>query len=89
MQDKNVPLLLPSLNYYDVEDGHPQYAKVIWMETLLTFNFTVVFLMMKYKISAKNSDEILKGIGLGFVLAICIATSYGSGGSLNPALGLS
>ena len=55
---------------------------------MLTLNFSVIFLFMKNKFSLKNSDEILKGVCLAFVLIGCISMSYGSGGCLNPALGL-
>ena len=53
---------------------------------LLTFTFSVVFLLAKNKFSTKGSDEILKGFVIAMTMFACIATSYGSGGSLNPAL---
>jgi glycerol uptake facilitator-like aquaporin len=69
-------------------EGYHYYGKVIWMEILLTFTFTVVFLMSKYKPSLQGTDEIIKGIGVAIVMFNCYALSAGSGGSLNPALGL-
>lgn len=54
----------------------------------MTFAFTVVFLMSKYKASLQGSDEILKGFCVAFALYASYAISYGSGAILNPALAI-
>jgi hypothetical protein len=64
------------------------FAKVIWMEILLTFTFTVVFLFAKYKPSLQGTDEIIKGLGVTFVLSSCYDLAAGSGAIFNPALAI-
>lgn len=44
--------------------------------------------MVKYKRTLINSDEILKGLAVSFVLFTCFFLAGGSGACLNPALGL-
>ena len=43
---------------------------------------------MKFKAIYITSDEILKGLCLAFTLYACLSSTAGSGGCLNPWLGL-
>ena len=72
--------------YINGDNDKPYYMKIIWMEMLLTFTFSTLFLLIKTKFTSKDSDEVIKGIGLAFVFAATLGISAGSGGCLNPAL---
>lgn len=80
--------MYPDKNYFESPSDKPEYAKVIWLEFMLTLNFTVIFLIVKRFFAPKNNEEILKGICMAFTFSACVGTAFGSGGSLNPALGL-
>ena len=86
--DSLPPFLYPSANAYFSPKNNPYYLKVIWMEGLLTFTFTVVFLLVKNKYTLKATDEISKGVAVALVFMACLSISYGSGGCLNPALAI-
>ena len=81
------PLLYPSTHYVN-KNGNHEYLNVIWMEFFLTFTFTTIFLLLKNKFSTKNSDEIVKGLAIAFAFNAILSIQYGSGGCLNPALGV-
>lgn len=87
-------LLWPHINNPDVlfwyfsQKGNIYYGKIVWMEILNTFTFVVCYLLIIYKPSLRTVDELIKGIGIAYVLWICYFLSAGSGACLNPALGL-
>ena len=70
------------------ELGNIYYAKVAFLETLNSFTFTFVYLLIIYKPSLRTVDEIIKGIGISITLWACFVLSAGSGACLNPALAL-
>ena len=70
------------------ELGNIYYAKIIFLEILNTFLFTLIYLLVIYKPSLRTVDEIIKGLGISFVLFAVYMMSAGSGACLNPALGL-
>jgi glycerol uptake facilitator-like aquaporin len=74
--------------WYFSEKGNIYYGKVIFLEILNTLTFTWIYLLVIYKPTLRTVDEVIKGIGLAFVLWICYYLSAGSGACLNPALGL-
>jgi hypothetical protein len=45
------------------------------MEILVSFMFITSFLLIKYKPSLKNSDEVMKGLGISFIMAACYGLS--------------
>ena len=59
--------------YFDEIDvfENPAFGKIIFMEIILSFLFTTVFLMFNYSQYFKKSDFILKGFGLMFTLWFC------------------
>jgi glycerol uptake facilitator-like aquaporin len=77
--------LKDSLYFNDFDISSPKYFRVILQETLQTFIFTFVFLMVKYKQSLKKSDEVVKGLLLSLVLYCCYEMALQSGQSFNPA----
>jgi glycerol uptake facilitator-like aquaporin len=62
--------------------------KPFFLEAVMTFVFTLVFLYMKFKAIYITSDEILKGLTIAIALYTCLAMTAGSGGCLNPWFGL-
>lgn len=70
------------------ELGNIYYAKIIILEVLHTFMFSLIYLLVIYKPSLRTVDEIIKGLGISFVLFALYMMSAGSGACLNPALGL-
>lgn len=70
------------------ELGNIYYAKIAFLETFNTFLFVLIYLLIIYKPSLRTTDEIIKGLALGFTLWICYYFSAGSGACLNPALAI-
>lgn len=68
--------------------GNIYYGKVVFLEILNTLTFIWVYLLVIYKPSLRTTDEIVKGLALGFTLWICYSLCADSGACLNPALGL-
>jgi glycerol uptake facilitator-like aquaporin len=57
-------------------------------EVLQTFVFTLVYLVLKYDAVLSKTDRILKGVCLCFIFLASLSMTRGSGGCLNPAIGL-
>ena len=87
--DHKAPLLFfPVENliyFYDTKYDDIYFAKIILIETLMTFTFTVIFLLMKYKGTLDSTEQIIKGMALAVVLIALYGMSHGSGGCYNPA----
>ena len=60
----------------------------VLQEILQTFLFTLVYLVLKYDAVLSRTDRVLKGLCLSFIFGACLFMTRGSGGCLNPALGL-
>ncbi|CDW77876.1 mip family channel protein [Stylonychia lemnae] len=73
--------------YFD-EDGNIKYQRIIFQEIFQTFIFTLVFLIMKYRHTFANTDDIVKGIILAFTLYVVYTMDIKAGESLNPAFAL-
>lgn len=56
-------------------------------ETLLSFLFTVIYLVVRYEASMHKVDRIIKGVAMGLTFAGCVYMANGSGAAFNPALG--
>jgi hypothetical protein len=74
--------------WYFSEAGNIYYAKIVWMEVVMSFFFIYSYLLFIYKPTLRTVDEIIKGIGLAIILWICYFLTAGAGACLNPALGL-
>lgn len=70
------------------EAGNLYYAKICFLESLNTFTFVYIYLLVIYKPQLRTVDEIIKGVGIGLTLWICYELSAGSGACLNPALAI-
>lgn len=90
-------LLFPLYNsdYYDITNPDfftsPYFAKIIFFELIITFIFTLIFLIVKYDEALSKTSFIVRGFGMLWTMTICLMLCYFSsgihGGCLNPALG--
>ena len=64
------------------------WGRVVLSEVLLSFLFSLIYLVVRFDRSMKNVDRIVKGFGVALTLTVCLSMTAGSGGSLNPAVGL-
>jgi glycerol uptake facilitator-like aquaporin len=68
--------------------GEIYWGRLLMFETLLTFVFTVIYLVLRYESAMKKVDRMVKGIAACFTLTVCLQMSAGSGGALNPCIGI-
>lgn len=83
-----VPAVKPTSPIFVDRAGDPLFMKVIFFEVLLTFTFTLAFLMFKNKPTLVASDEVVKGLGLSVILNVCYTLSANSQAYLNPAIAI-
>ena len=76
------------LYFSDIENGDIYYARVLLLEFLSTFNFIFVLLILKYKNTLEKVDDPIKGIAAALTMYVCLEFTCGSGGCLNPWLGV-
>ena len=69
--------------------GDIYWARLISDELLVSFLFTMIYLVVRFESSMRKIDRIVKGIGMSFALIACFALANGSGAVFNPALGFS
>lgn len=67
--------------------GETYWARIIIDEVLLSFLFTVIYLVVRYESSMHKVDRIIKGFGLAMTFQACILMNNSSGATFNPALG--
>jgi glycerol uptake facilitator-like aquaporin len=77
----------PNILYFSTT-GEIYWGRMILQEIIQTFLFTLVYLVLKYDASMNKIDRVTKGIVISFVFLVCLVMTRGSGGCLNPAIGL-
>ena len=85
---KSFYLLPNGNNLYFNSLGDVYWARIILQEVIQTFIFTLVYLVLKYDASMNKIDRVLKGVVISLVFIVCLSMTRGSGGCLNPALGM-
>jgi glycerol uptake facilitator-like aquaporin len=73
--------------YFDIS-GDVYWARPIFQEILLTFLFTLIYLVLRFEKQMKRVDRIVKGLAACLTLIVCLSMSAKSGGCLNPAIGV-
>lgn len=79
--------LSPGKIYVDKE-GYPYWARLVSQEALQSMSFFIVYLVVTLDKNMQKVDQILKGLSISIALAVCCGLTLGSGGCLNPAIGL-
>jgi glycerol uptake facilitator-like aquaporin len=74
--------------YTDILTLDIYWARLLMHEVFLTFVFGLVYLILRFEPNMRKTDRLIKGVGACFTLLVCLSMSAGSGGCLNPALGL-
>lgn len=74
--------------YFSSDFQDVYWGRLILQEILQTFLFTLVYLVLKYDAVLSKTDRVLKGLCLSVIFTACLFMTRGSGGCLNPALGL-
>lgn len=64
------------------------WGRLLAHETFLTFVFGLVYLILRFEPTMRKTDRLIKGVGACFTLLVCLSMSAGSGGCLNPAIGI-
>ena len=74
--------------YIDPLTLNVYWGRLLMHEVFLTFIFSAIYLVIRFEQSMKKVDRLIKGLGVTLALTICLQMTAGSGGCLNPALGL-
>ena len=64
------------------------WGRLIMFEVFLSFVFTLIYLILRFEPDMRKVDRLIKGFGACFALLVSLKMTAGSGGCLNPALGL-
>jgi glycerol uptake facilitator-like aquaporin len=67
--------------------GETYWARIIVDETLLSFLFTVIYLVVRFESSMHKVDRIIKGFAMTMTFFACLLMTNSSGATFNPALG--
>lgn len=73
--------------YFDATTGDSYWGRLICDETLVSFLFTVIYLIVRFESSMCKVDRLIKGIAMSFTIVACTFLSNGSGAIFNPAIG--
>lgn len=90
LQYSGVKLLKPNQTgmYLDLITGDVYWGRILAQEILLSFIFALIYLIVRFDRSMKSVDRIVKGLAVCLTLTVCLSMSAGSGGCLNPVIGL-
>lgn len=64
------------------------WGRLIMYEVFLTFIFTLIYLILRFEADMRKVDRLVKGFAACFSLLVCLSMAAGSGGCLNPAIGI-
>ena len=64
------------------------WGRLLMFEVFLSFVYTLIYLILRFEPDMRKVDRLIKGFGASFALLVCLKMTAGSGGCLNPALGL-
>ncbi len=74
--------------YFADNDHNPYFARLLLNESLLTFTFVFIVLIVKYKKSLVRVTNPIKGIAITLAIFCCYSMSNGAGACFNPWFGL-